>query len=136
MAKLVASWSKDMSTQVGAVIVRPDVTVASTGFNGFPQRMQDNAAWYEDRNEKYSRILHAEINALLFAREQVTGYFMYSYPFLPCERCAVQIIQAGISRVISPITPIEKQERWSNAFAKAEAYFSECGVEYTAIRMA
>lgn len=35
LARLVATWSKDPSTKVGAVIVRPYRTVASVGFNGF-----------------------------------------------------------------------------------------------------
>ena len=35
MAKLVASWSKDPSTQVGAVAVR-NRTVIAQGYNGLP----------------------------------------------------------------------------------------------------
>ena len=34
MARLVSGWSKDPSTKVGAVIVRPDKTIASVGYNG------------------------------------------------------------------------------------------------------
>jgi len=37
LARLVASWSKDQSTQVGAVIVDQDKRIVSTGFNGFPR---------------------------------------------------------------------------------------------------
>ena len=35
MARLVASWSKDPSSQVGAVITRGKFVI-SVGFNGFP----------------------------------------------------------------------------------------------------
>lgn len=37
MAKMVGSWSKDPSTQVGAVIVDDDRRVISLGYNGFPK---------------------------------------------------------------------------------------------------
>lgn len=86
MAKMVSSWSKDPSTQVGAVIVRPDKSVCSVGFNGFPQRMDDLPGLYAIREEKYSRIIHAEINALNFANEKMAGYTLYTYPFLTCDR--------------------------------------------------
>ena len=35
MAEMVSLWSKDTSTKTGAVIVRPDHSVASLVFNGF-----------------------------------------------------------------------------------------------------
>ena len=40
MAKLVASWSKDPSTQVGAIAVRYRKVIAQ-GYNGFPRCMGD-----------------------------------------------------------------------------------------------
>src|SRR5262245_57536284 len=94
-ARELSTWCKDPSTQVGAVILRPNLTAAREGFNGFARRMQDKPAWYADKEEKYRRIIHAEMNALLFAREVVEGYMMFTYPMAPCERCAVMLIQAG-----------------------------------------
>ena len=41
LARLVASWSKDPSTQVGAVIVDQDKRIVSTGVNGFPRCVND-----------------------------------------------------------------------------------------------
>ena len=41
MAKLVASWSKDPSTQVGAIAVR-NRTVIAQGYNGFPRGVDDH----------------------------------------------------------------------------------------------
>jgi dCMP deaminase len=43
MAKLVSTWSKDPSTQVGAVLVDPCHRVVSLGFNGFPRAIADDA---------------------------------------------------------------------------------------------
>src|SRR5215211_1547674 len=59
-AELFASWSKDPSNQVGAVVVRPDKTIASTGFNGFPRNTDDSQELYENRDEKLRRVKHAE----------------------------------------------------------------------------
>ena len=49
LARLVAAWSKDPSTKVGAVIVRPDRTVASVGFNGFARGVDDTEERLNDR---------------------------------------------------------------------------------------
>ena len=45
MAKLVASWSKDPSTQVGSVAVR-NRTVIAQGYNGFPRGVDDHELYY------------------------------------------------------------------------------------------
>ena len=66
-AKFVASFSEDPSTQTGALIVRPNRSVISQGFNGFPQNMPDIPEYYANRDEKYSRIVHCEVNALILA---------------------------------------------------------------------
>ena len=42
LAREVASWSKDPSTKVGAVLVDPlDNTIVSLGYNGFPRRVKN-----------------------------------------------------------------------------------------------
>jgi dCMP deaminase len=130
MARFVSTKSKDPSTQTGAVIVRPDRSVCSVGFNGFPRGMKDDPALYADRENKYSRIVHCEMNALLLSHdEQVKGYTLYTWPFSSCDRCAVHLIQAGIQRfVFSAITP-EKASRWGHSSALAQDYMREAGCE-------
>jgi len=130
MAKLVSTWSKDPSTKVGAVIVRYDRSVLSLGFNGFPRKFGDYLDLYENREEKYSRIIHAEVNALIQARGPVDGCTLYTWPFLCCDRCAVQMIQAGITRFVS-VTPAEDaQKRWGKSLEKSREFFREAQVEY------
>ena len=129
LAKLVGSWSKDPSTQVGAVIVRPDKSIASCGFNGFAQKMPDDHELYANRDEKYSRIIHAEMNALLFTREPVIGYTLYTYPFIPCDRCFVTMVQAGITKYVAPKATKEQLIRWKEFFDKTYRYAAESGVE-------
>ena len=80
MAELVASWSKDPSTRVGAVIVSPDNHVVSVGFNGFPRGIEDNDR-LNQRGTKYMNIVHAEMNALIHADRSVDGCILYTYPF-------------------------------------------------------
>ena len=101
LAKLVGSWSKDPSTQVGAVIVDKDKRIVSIGFNGFPKGVEDSEKRLVDREQKYDIIIHAEANALMFAGKSVEGCTLYTWPFQPCSRCAGLIIQSGIKRVVS-----------------------------------
>lgn len=131
LAEHVATWSKDPSTRVGAVIVRPDFTVASIGYNGFPRGMSDKSSLYEDREVKLSRIVHAEMNAILHAREPLKGYTLYTFPVLTCDRCAVHVIQSGISRVVASVAPEGLSERWGEMFRKAKAYYIEGNVAVT-----
>ena len=130
LAKHIASWSRDPSTQTGAVIVRPDKSVCSVGFNGFPQRMPDNPEFYANRDEKYSRIVHCEMNAVLFSRDQsLHGYTLYTYPFMSCDRCFVHMVQKGITRFVAPQATEEQLTRWGPAFEKVRQYAREMGVE-------
>ena len=100
MAKLISSWSKDPSTQVGSVIVDSNNRVVSVGYNGFPQGISDDSR-LDNRETKYKMILHAERNALLFAQRPLEGCTIYTYPFMPCPSCASMIIQSGLSSGIS-----------------------------------
>jgi dCMP deaminase len=126
IAESVAYASKDPSTKVGAVIVRPDRTVASLGYNGFPRGIMDAPERLADRPTKYSLVVHAEPNAILSAREPVRGYDIYTTLFT-CSDCAKLIIQAGIKRVVSPIYDID---RWEKSLALSKRLFDEAGVAW------
>lgn len=126
LAKLVASWSKDPSTKCGAVIVNEDNEIVSIGFNGFPRKVDDNELRLENRYVKYKFMVHAERNALLFARQSLKGCTIYTWPLQACSECAAMIVQAGIVRHVS----IENDnERWLESFAFANQMFAEAGVE-------
>ena len=53
LAREVATWSKDPSTNCGAVYVGEDGQVLSQGYNGFPRNMDDGEELYNDRESKY-----------------------------------------------------------------------------------
>ena len=125
LAKLVGSWSKDPSTQVGAVIVDSENIIVSTGYNGFPKGIQDLEERLLDREQKYDIIIHAEANALLHAKRSVEGCTLYTWPFEPCSRCAGLIIQSGIKRVVSIIN---SDKRWEKNFTLARQLFNEAGI--------
>lgn len=129
LAQYYSTRSRDPSTKVGAVIVRPDNSVCSVGFNGFPKSMPDTEELYANRDEKYSRIVHAEINALAYSREPVSGYTLYTTPFMPCDRCFVQLVQNGIVRFVAPTATLSQNIRWGEAFGKVRRYADECKVE-------
>jgi dCMP deaminase len=135
MAQMVSTWSKDPSTQTGAVIIRPDKSVCSVGFNGFPMGTDDNPEIYADRETKYQKIVHCEMNAHAFARERVDGYTLYTWPFFSCDRCCAHMLQYGITRLVSPECPEHLLERWQPTFDRAWAWCKEKGVPYELIKL-
>lgn len=114
LAEHIATWSKDPSTKTGAVLVRPDRTIASVGFNGFAQGMRDDHELYADREVKYARVVHCEMNAVMFCRDPLPlrGFTLYTTGPC-CERCSVHMIQAGIRRFVFREATAEQFIRWN-----------------------
>lgn len=127
VAEIVASWSKDVSTKVGCVVVEPEKRVVrSTGYNGFARGVVDDHR-IENRELKYQLIVHAEENAILNAalsRVSLEGCVLYcTWP--PCVRCSRMIIQTGITEVAFPDREIP--ERWRSDFDLAREMLEEVG---------
>ncbi len=101
LARLIAGWSKDPSTQVGSVLVDPMRRVVSTGFNGLPSGVSDTIERLSDRSIKYDMVVHAERNAIIDAKRDLTGASLYVWPIMPCSVCAAMVIQTGVSEVIA-----------------------------------
>lgn len=129
LAKHISNWSKDPSTKVGAVIVDGQKRIVSVGFNGLPMKVYDDPSILQNREVKYEHMIHGEINAILFAQRDLLGCTLYTYPFMPCNRCASMIVQAGITRVVSyELTNKEKIERWGNPFKISREIFKNSRV--------
>lgn len=126
MAELISTWSKDPSTKVGSVIVDNQKRIVSVGFNGLPIGMSNEEELLEKRELKYRTILHAEENAILFAKQSLDGCSVYTYPFQPCLKCTSVIIQTGIKRVVSYKSD---NERWKEEFELSMKHFSEAEIE-------
>ncbi len=130
LAGRIATWSKDPSRGVGAVIVSPSKQIISTGFNGLPQGIADHPERLQ-RPVKYDLICHAELNAIVqCARNGVSpvGCTMYA-TFSPCVQCALAIIQAGLVEVVA-YEVSGGDEHWQRSLALACELFTEAGVRY------
>ena len=128
LALHIASWSKDPSTQVGAVIVDDQHRIIGTGYNGFPRGIRDDAERYENRELKYKMVVHAEVNAILNATGSVKGCTLYTWPLPTCADCAKIVIQSGIKRVVSRYD-VTKTTRWAESLKLASEMYREAGVE-------
>lgn len=129
MADLVAGWSKDPSTKIGAVIVDSQRLVVSTGYNGFPSVVQDDAR-LDIREEKYDLTVHAEMNALLNARATVDDCTLY-VTHSPCVRCMAHILQSRavrIKRICCWEPEKDFLERWDKEVSRAISLGIEAGV--------
>jgi dCMP deaminase len=126
LARHVSGWSKDPSTKVGAVVIAPDRTIVSLGFNGFARGVGDLPERYEDRLTKYRMVVHAETNAILVAdRVRLRDSTLYVWPFIPCAACAGTIIQSGVAEVVAPPAPLELADRWADDMVLTRVMFEE-----------
>lgn len=104
MAVLSSLRSKDPNTKVGAVIVNDEKKVVSIGYNGMPRRIEDeDLTWNkgEGLDSKYLYVCHAELNAILNARNGSSLANCTAYVTLfPCNECAKALIQVGIKKIV------------------------------------
>ena len=95
IADEAAKRSKDPSTQLGCVIVDPNHRPVSFGYNGMIQGADESKMTLSERPMKYYFAIHSEMNALLFAKRDVTGCTLYN-TVATCENCLKYCLQAGI----------------------------------------
>lgn len=127
LAKHVAGWSKDPSSQVGAVLVNNKRQVVGMGYNGFPRGTSDDPALYNDRPIKYLRVVHAEVNAVLNATGNTDGATAYvTHPC--CAQCMALLIQSGVKRIVWQKADAGIAERLADSFIEAGAMAIEAGV--------
>lgn len=99
IAETVATKSKDPSSKMGCVIVDPNKRVVSMGYNGLPQGADESKLTLSERPMKYYFAIHSEMNALIFAKRDLTGCTIYNR-VATCENCLKYCIQAGIKRFV------------------------------------
>lgn len=107
IAREIASASKCVSKQVGAVIVK-DGRILSTGYNGTPAGYTNCSEHWNDEYTKdhheWSKTyeIHAEMNAIIWAArkgisiENATIYVTLE----PCSECSKNLIAAGITKIV------------------------------------
>jgi dCMP deaminase len=131
IAKEIATWSKDPSTKCGCVIVY-DRRIIATGYNGFPRDVKDLPERYEDRELKYSMVVHAESNAIVNAVAPLEGATLY-VTGSPCCDCAKLICQTGIEDIVSIPDSPEFELRWADSIEVTKLLFRESGIEWNTI---
>ncbi|MBT4923035.1 MAG: dCMP deaminase family protein [Candidatus Thioglobus sp.] len=130
LAAEVATWSKDPSTQVGAVTVGSKKEVLSQGFNGFPRGIHDTDERYNHRETKYKFVVHAEMNAIYnatYSGTSLDGATLYVHGLPICSECAKGIIQVGIKKVV--IEKSKELDNWNESVQLSKEMFNEAGVE-------
>ena len=107
IASEIASASKCVSKQVGAVIVK-DGRILSTGYNGTPAGYINCCEHWNDEytpeHHEWSKTyeIHAEMNAIIWAArkgisiEDATIYVTLE----PCSECSKNLIASGIKRIV------------------------------------
>ena len=129
LSKVVATWSKDPSKKIGAVIVNNENKVVSMGFNGFPKHITDSEERLEDKYFKRAICLHAEENAILCAKQDLTDCTIFIYGLPPCAHCAAMIIQSGIKTVCYRVPEEYKvSDYWKDNLKIAKNLFYEASV--------
>lgn len=141
LCDVVAGWSKDTSTKVGAVIIDNEKNIKSLGFNGFPRGVDDTVKERYERPQKYQWTEHAERNAVFNATRNGTVLYnciLYLNQGIPCTGCARAIIQSGISTVKCRKKDYESGEhekRWKEEAEISKTLFKEAGVDLIELEM-
>ena len=99
IAEAVAVKSKDPSSKMGCVIVDKNKRVVSLGYNGLLQGANESKMTLSERPMKYYFAIHSEMNAVLFAHQDLTGCTIYN-KVATCENCLKYCLQAGIKRFV------------------------------------
>ena len=132
MATLISTWSKQPTTKVGCVITDNKNRVISIGYNGYPKGVVDD---YDlSRDEKLRRTIHAEENAILFAKQSLEGAFVYiTHP--PCAKCSAHLIQVGIKKVMYLKPDNNFKVKWYDDIQSSQEMFKQSGVIFTEIEV-
>ncbi len=99
IADTVAERSKDPSSKMGCVIVDQNKRVVSLGYNGLLQGADESKMTLSERPMKYYFAIHSEMNAVLFAHQDLSGCTIYNR-VATCENCLKYCLQAGIKRFV------------------------------------
>jgi len=133
IAEQIKVKSKDINTQIGAVIVGSDREILSTGYNSFPRGLDDTKEERQERPEKYFWMEHAERNAIYNAARvgtPIKDSSIYITSGVPCMDCARGIINSGIKKVYCKrVCTTTNKDMWDEHQKRSIDMLHECGVE-------
>lgn len=135
-----AAKSLDPSTKVGCVITNADDEIITGGFNSFPKGVAYTDDRLTNRDQKLQLMVHGEMNAVLQAAKHgfsLKGSTLYMAAMdaktgdiwggCPCTRCTVEILQTGISRIVSYPT-VGSHSKWHMDTIFASNLLLEAGI--------
>ena len=129
-------FSKDESTKVGALFIKPDTyEILTLGYNGMPRGINEKNEERWKRPIKYDFTEHAERNAIFNAARTGTSLLesICVVTLFPCCDCARGIIQSGAKMIVSldPFVNVDDEalERWGPKWNTSIEMFKEAGVE-------
>ncbi len=129
LAVHISGWSKDPSSQVGAVITEGN-RIVSLGYNGFAAGIDDTKRRLAERSVKLNLMIHAEENAMIFAKRDLRGCTVYvTHP--PCPRCASKLIQEEVKRIVYINPSADFLSRWADDLKLSQEMYREAGVSVT-----
>jgi dCMP deaminase len=101
VAEIIAKRSTCKRANVGCVLVDRNNRIIATGYNGAIHGHKHclDIGCLTNSEGRCIRCIHAEQNALLHAKQDLTGCTAY-VTHEPCETCAKLLNQAGIDKVI------------------------------------
>jgi dCMP deaminase len=97
LALVAATRSEDPWVPVGAVVLRPDNSVAGLGYNGAPSGVEFD---WTDREARRSFVIHAETNALRYCTPGEVRDGVMAVSGTPCPACLTSAAAHGLRRVI------------------------------------
>lgn len=128
IAHSVSKRAKCRRRQVGAVLVDGQNRIVSTGYAGFPANtpgdcltgacpraltaqgdIPPNSPYDDPNSAGYCPSIHAELNAIIYARKETQGTTVYITD-APCPNCQKHLAGAGVARAVWPggeLSPIE-----------------------------
>ena len=143
---LISKMSTCPRGKVGAFIIDNSNNPISAGFNGPPRKAPgllcavDHCARDSNNIKSGSSIEigchHAEMNAIYNAAENgvsLKDSTIYVIGLPICHDCAKGLIQAGISRVVTPEQEIP--ENWQESISSSISMFKEAGVIWDWIKL-
>jgi deoxycytidylate deaminase len=100
LADAAKQASEDKYVKVGAAILRKDGSVLGIGYNGYPPgfSLSEEEAFERDFRRDY--MVHAETNALAFARPGEPHLLAVTHP--PCKRCILEAARYGVQYIVCP----------------------------------
>ena len=138
LAKHFSTWSKDPSTQVGAVAVSDNGLILSEGWNGFPRGIRDTQGRLGVRQTKYDYMVHSEKNLIYNATRNGISLLnsnLYVYGLPVCSECAKGVIQVGIKSVYVLTDSMNVRDTWVESWKKTTDMFDEVGISYEWVTM-